>query len=211
MNDTTTLFLVRHGQTEWNIQHRFQGHQDSPLTELGIKQALWLGESIRNDPIDVIYSSSSYRAHRTAELIKVGREINIIDSDALREINLGIWEGRNQQEVKDSYPEQYDHFWNDPDEFHVQESESFKDVSERVVGQLNQIIDEHQGKSILIVTHSVAVKLIMAHFESRSMKDLWKPPYIHPVCLSKVEVKNDRFEIILHGDISHYQEETIDC
>ena len=211
MNDTTTLYIVRHGQTEWNVQHRFQGYQDSPLTELGIKQALWLGESMRNDPIDIIYSSSSYRAHRTAELIKADREIDIMDSDALREINLGIWEGRNQQEVEASYPEQLDHFWNDPNEFRVREGESFKDVSERVVGQLNEIIDEHQGKSILIVTHTVAVKLIMAHFEKRSMKDLWKPPYIHPVCLSKVEVKNGRFEIILHGDISHYQEESIDC
>ncbi|WP_163879055.1 histidine phosphatase family protein [Paenibacillus favisporus] len=207
MNHKTTLFLVRHGQTEWNVQHRFQGHQDSPLTNLGVKQALWLGESIQNAHVDIIYSSSSKRARRTAELIKGSREISIIESDMLREINLGIWEGRNQQEVKELYPEKFYDFWNNPEVFNVQGSESFKDVSERVISKLNQIIDKNRGKSILIVTHTVVVKLIMAYFEERLMKDLWNPPYIHPACLSKVEVMNNKFEIILHGDISHFKEE----
>lgn len=207
MNNKTTIYLVRHGQTEWNIKHRFQGHQDSPLTELGINQAQWLGETIQNDCIDIIYSSSSMRALRTAELIRGIRDINIIESDNLREINLGIWEGKTQEEVKEIYAEQFHYFWNDPEKFGVQNSETFQDVYKRSINKLQEIINENEGKSILLVSHTVVVKLIMAYFENRQTKDIWNPPYIHPSCLCKIEIEMNKTKIILYGDISHYREE----
>jgi broad specificity phosphatase PhoE len=147
------------------------------------------------------------RAYRTAEIIKGTREIDIIESNDLQEINLGIWEGRSQTEVKELYPEQFNYFWNDPENFVVRSSETFHEVSKRAVNKLHQIISENQGKSILIVTHTVVVKLIMAFFEARSMKEIWNPPYIHPACLCKIEIDMNNPEIILHGDISHYKEE----
>ncbi|MNZ76774.1 Phosphoserine phosphatase 1 [compost metagenome] len=207
---TTTIFLVRHGQTEWNVEHRFQGHQDSPLTDLGVKQAEWLGESIRNEQIDVIYSSSSNRAIRTAEIIKGNREIDIQFSDNLREMNLGIWEGNIQDDIKETYPEQYELFWNEPETFQVQDAETYEAVMDRAVNNLNQIIEENRGKTVLIVTHTVVVKLLMAYIEQRPLKKLWDLPYIHPACLCKVEETNQGFKIILHGDISHYQENAVE-
>lgn len=207
MNKKTTLYIVRHGQTEWNVEHKLQGHQDSPLTELGMKQALWLGESLREEQIDLIYSSSSPRARRTAEFIRADREIGIYESDDWREINLGIWEGKRQDEVKVEYPEQFYHFWQDPEQFIVPNSETFQDVSKRAIHLLHHILREHQGKSILIVTHTIVVKLVMAYFEGRPLKEIWNPPYIHPACLCKIEWEEDRPHIILHGDISHYKEE----
>ncbi|SDF79637.1 probable phosphoglycerate mutase [Fontibacillus panacisegetis] len=206
----TTIFLVRHGQTEWNVEHRFQGHQDSPLTELGVKQASWLGESIQNEWIDAIFSSSSNRARRTAEIIKGNREIDIHESDDLREMNLGIWEGQKQEAIMELYPEEYDYFWGDPEKFQVYAGETYEEVLSRAVRKLNQIIADHQGKSILIVTHTVVVKLIMAYFEKRPMNKLWDLPYIHPACLCKVEITDNEYKIILHGDISHYQEDAVE-
>jgi probable phosphoglycerate mutase len=206
----TTIYLVRHGQTEWNVEHRLQGFQDSPLTELGMKQAQWLGEAIRNERIDRIYSSSSLRAHRTAEIIRGAREIEIMDCDDLREINMGIWEGETQAEVKERDPEQFHYFWNDPEKFTVQGSETFHEVSKRAINKLNEIISDNQGNAVLLVTHSVVVKLLMAYFEGRPIRDIWGPPYIHPACLCKVELEGDSANIILHGDISHYQEEPVD-
>ncbi|WP_442604517.1 histidine phosphatase family protein [Paenibacillus sp. KN14-4R] len=159
--------------------------------------------------IDIIYSSSSLRARRTAELIRDEREIGITESDELREINLGIWEGKSQSEVKELYPDHFHYFWNDPDRFSVQSSETFGEVSIRAINELKRIIEENQGKSILIVTHTVVVKLIMAYFEDRPLKDIWNPPYIHPACLSKVVITNNEPNIILHGDVKHYKEEPI--
>lgn len=207
MDNKTKIYLVRHGQTEWNVKHKFQGHQDSPLTDMGIKQAQWLEEAIRNEQIDMIYSSSSLRARRTAEIIRGTREIDIIESDDLREINLGIWEGRTQDEVKELYLEAFNDFWDNPEKFKVENSETFRQVSDRAINMMRQTVNDNQGKSILIVTHTVVVKLIMAYFEGRQMKELWNPPYIHPACLCKVEVDGDQSRIILHGDISHYKEE----
>lgn len=207
MDDKTKIYLVRHGQTEWNVKHKFQGHQDSPLTDMGIKQAQWLEEAIRNEQIDMIYSSSSLRARRTAEIIRGTREIDIIESDDLREINLGIWEGRTQDEVKELYLEAFNDFWDNPEKFKVENSETFRQVSDRAINMMRQTVNDNQGKSILIVTHTVVVKLIMAYFEGRPMKELWNPPYIHPACLCKVEIDGDQSKIILHGDISHYKEE----
>ncbi|SHE12828.1 2,3-bisphosphoglycerate-dependent phosphoglycerate mutase [Chlamydia abortus] len=207
MDNKTKIYLVRHGQTEWNVKHKFQGHQDSPLTDMGIKQAQWLEEAIRNEQIDMIYSSSSLRARRTAEIIRGTREIDIIESDDLREINLGIWEGRTQDEVKELYLEAFNDFWDNPEKFKVENSETFRQVSDRAINMMRQTVNDNQGKSILIVTHTVVVKLIMAYFEGRPMKELWNPPYIHPACLCKVEIDGDQSKIILHGDISHYKEE----
>ncbi|KIL40006.1 phosphoglycerate mutase [Gordoniibacillus kamchatkensis] len=206
MSGKTTIYIVRHGQTAWNVEHRFQGHQDSPLTELGTKQAEWLGESLRNERIDTIFSSSSPRARKTAELIRGARDLDIMESGALMEIHLGIWEGLTQTEVKQLYPEQLDYFWNDPGQFRVPGSETFQEVSRRAVDQLHRIIGENEDKSILIVTHTVVVKLLMAHFEDRPLNRIWNPPYIHPACLCKVEIGMNQPEIILHGDISHYKE-----
>ncbi|MGM1047007.1 MAG: histidine phosphatase family protein [Bacillota bacterium] len=206
-NNKTVIYIARHGQTEWNVEHKLQGHQDSPLTELGIKQAEWLGESIQNEQIDIIYSSTSFRARRTAEIIRSTREIDIIESNDLKEINLGIWEGKSQTEVKEIYPQEFNLFWNDPEKFNVEGSESFQEVSKRAINKLHQIISENQGKSILIVTHTVVVKLFMAYFEDRLMKDIWNPPYIHPACLCKVEIEMKTPKIILYGDTRHYKEE----
>ncbi|WP_337100075.1 histidine phosphatase family protein [Paenibacillus sp. YIM B09110] len=210
MNEVTTIYLTRHGQTEWNIQHRFQGHNDSPLTELGIQQAKWLGESLINDRIDVIFSSSSPRAVRTAEIIADEREIQIHTNDELKEISLGIWEGITQEEAKSGDPLQYNNFWDDPEAFNVQDSERFSDVSSRSINLLHDIIKEYSGKSILVVTHTVVVKLIMAYFENRALNNLWKPPYIHPTCLSKIEIHKDKHSIILHGDVTHLKDELIE-
>lgn len=210
MSNKTTILLVRHGQTEWNVEHRLQGHQDSPLTELGVRQAQWLGESLRNEPIDVIYSSTSLRAHRTAELIREIRDIDLHRSDELREINMGIWEGKTQTEVKEKFPDQFYYFWNDPEQFSVQDSETFEEVSSRAVGELTRIRDAHEGKSILLVTHTVVVKLLMTYFTDVLMKDLWNPPYIHPACLCKIVIEDGKPDIVLHGDVSHYKEEPVE-
>lgn len=207
MKETTTIYLVRHGQTEWNVQHRFQGHKDSSLTKLGIQQAEWLGEALQHEPFDFIFSSTSSRAYHTAELIKGNRNVQITACDEFREINLGVWEGEIQERIREVYPQQLDHFWNHPELFGVEGSETFHEVRERAVSKLNEIVASYPGSRILLVTHTVVVKLLMAYFEGRSLDRLWDLPYIHPTCLSKIELTDDVPSILLHGDVSHYREE----
>ncbi|MFF2093507.1 histidine phosphatase family protein [Paenibacillus sp. NPDC058174] len=201
----TKLYLARHGETEWNVVHRMQGFKDSPLTDLGKQQAEWLRSAMDTVPIDVIYASSSPRALQTAQIVRGDREIPLEISEAFIEMGFGIWEGRLQSEVQTEYPEQWDHFWNNPDKFEIESSETYAGMQARVIDKLQDILNNHAGQSILIVTHTVIIKLLMVYFEGKEMKQLWSPPEIHPTSLSRIDIADNVPKVVLHGDISHYQ------
>ena len=207
--EKTRIYLVRHGQTEWNVEHRFQGHQDSPLTQLGLQQAGWLADAMRDKHIDAIYSSSSTRAMRTAEIIRDERTLPIHARDGLMEMNLGVWEGGVQKEIESAYPEQYEAFWNDPEHFQIEDAERFEEVMARASAVLDEVLTAHRGQSVLIVTHTVVLKLLMARFEQRPLRDLWELPYIYPACLCLIEGDEPDHAIVLHADTSHYQEKPV--
>src|SRR5690242_3725629 len=110
----TTLYITRHGQTQWNVAGRAQGRHDSPLTELGIQQATWLSEALRPIDFAAIYSSSTLRARRTAEILRDKRPIEVIAHDHLRELHMGNWEGQKHSELQERFPEEYFAFWHTP-------------------------------------------------------------------------------------------------
>jgi broad specificity phosphatase PhoE len=203
----TKLYIARHGETMWNIEKRLQGHMDSPLTELGVNQAGWLAEALREVHFDQIYASSSARAYRTAELIRLNRDLNITSTDDLKEMNLGDWEGRLASELEVEFPELFHQYWRTPHLYVPVSGESYTDVQKRVDAFVATILSQHQDQSILLVTHTVTLKLIMAYFEKRSLPELWNSPYIHPACLCLVEADVTDSRILLHGDTSHYQEQ----
>lgn len=203
----TRLYLTRHGQTVWNVEHRIQGQQDSPLTGLGKEQAKWLGDRLNDAGLDVIFSSSSGRAIRTAEIIRGTRKIPIILSDNLREISVDAWEGMVNTEVERIYPEEHRNFWHFPHRYQpVAGGESFFQLYSRLSNEVEKIISNYTGKNILIVTHATALKTLMAYFENKELKDLWTGPFMKPTCLNLVEIENGHRKVILEGDISHYQE-----
>lgn len=202
---TTTVYLTRHGQTEWNVQHRMQGHQDSPLTALGVQQAQWLGRGLQDVQLDAVYASSSPRTLRTAELILGERQIPVTACDEFKELCMGSWEGCESAAIGQSDPEQYRYFWEDPEKFNVQGSETFAQVQQRALNKLQEIVGRHEGQTLLIVTHTVVIKVLMAHFEARAMNKLWELPYIYPTCLCRIDITDGVPEILLHGDTSHYE------
>jgi probable phosphoglycerate mutase len=204
---TTTVYLTRHGQTEWNVQQRMQGHQDSPLTPLGVQQAQWLGRGLQDVQLDAVYASSSPRTLCTAELIlgERDREIPVTACDEFKEICMGGWEGCESSAIKQSDPEQYRYFWEDPGKFGIAGSETFAGVQERALAKLQELVDRHTGQTLLIVTHTVVIKVLMAHFETRAMEKLWDLPYIYPACLCRIDITEGVPEIVLHGDTSHYE------
>jgi len=202
----TKLYLIRHGETEWNAERRMQGHADSPLSANGKQQAQWLAEALEEVPFDVICASSSGRTLQTAAIVKGSRELSVIVSDQWREMNLGAWEGRISSEIEQLEPELYDAFWNEPEQYMPRRGETYADLQRRVLPALEQLVEEHAGKTICLISHTVTLKVIMAHMENRALANLWKPPYFHPTCLSVVEWKEERPHIVLHADTSHFRE-----
>ncbi|MCC3372568.1 histidine phosphatase family protein [Cohnella sp. REN36] len=204
----TTLYLTRHGQTVWNVEGKLQGHQDSPLTELGRLQARWLADAMADTPLDAIYSSPSGRAMSTAEIVRGARDLPVVPVEALREINLGPWEGLAGEAIAARHPEAYDAFWKTPHLYRAEHGgESYFDLRNRVVPALGRLLADHAGGAILLVTHAATLKTIMAHFGGLPLSELWQPPFVHSTSLCRVAVEDGVPRIELYGDTSHYREE----
>ncbi|SHI44466.1 histidine phosphatase family protein [Lutispora thermophila] len=203
----TKLYITRHGQTEWNLERRLQGRMDSKLTPLGEIQAQWLGERLKDEKIDVIISSSSGRTIATAENIRGKREIEIIPNDNLREIYLGQWEGMLYTEVERQWPEEHKNFWNFPHLYKPINGETFSQVIDRVGNEIEKIITQYKDKSVLIVTHAIALKGIISYIEKKDLKDFWSGAFMQPTCLNILEANKDNRKFILMGDTSHYKVE----
>ena len=200
------LYATRHGQTEWNIEGRMQGHLDSPLTQLGVRQATRLGEALSHINFDVIYASPSARAIHTAELICGNKEVAIRLDERLREIRVGSWEGKLKSEIAETFPEAYQTYRQAPHLYKaVNGGETFFHVAERVGSFLNELLSADEERRVLVVTHTVTLKLLMSRFEERSIERLWDPPFIHPTSLCHVVMKDDIYRIERYGDMSHLE------
>jgi len=201
----TEIFLVRHGQTEWNIQGRYQGSGDSPLTEKGRNQALALSKHIENIHFDAIFSSPAGRALSTAQILKAHRNIEIKTIEDFQEIQLADWEGRLYDEMKSERPVLYKGFWESPDLFLPEKGESFIDVGNRTYPALLKIAKEFEGKRILIVSHAVAILSVLNRIQNRPLNQFWDKK-LYQTSLSIIEWANDTFSIIKYGDTEHLKD-----
>lgn len=204
-----TLYIVRHGETEWNIENKLQGWSDSSLTSKGIKHSLLLQKRLEPIHFTHIYSSPSGRAIHTANLIKGLQNTEVKPVEHLKEMNLGSWEGKTHDEIMVLEPERYDHFWNAPHRFARDIGESFEDLNTRVKQFLNFIMSEHTEGNLLIVTHTVFIKMLLAYVKKLPISELWAPPYIKDTSLTILEYKNGHFTIRLEADTEHLLTEDI--
>jgi len=197
------LYLVRHGQTEWNVQKRMQGWANSNLTELGKRNAIALGEKLKAVTFDAIYTSTSERTIETAELIIGNQNLHIESDRNLREIFLGEWEGKTHEELKALYPKQYNNFWEQPADYKPFNGETFEELNNRVILVLQNIISNHKEGNVLIVSHSVFLKSLMMYVKGKEVKDLWAPPYVNDTSLTILEIEDNTYKVVVEGDVTH--------
>lgn len=149
----TTVYLIRHGETEWNRQLRFQGHQDSPLTKTGKRQANALGRRMREINFDDLYTSDLGRARHTAEII-AGFSGHGIRLDArLRERNYGVLEGLTEKETNARFPEVLSRFRSYDPEYIIPHGESHRRHYERNIDFIHDKAVSRPGKKIAVVAH----------------------------------------------------------
>ncbi|MDB1953808.1 histidine phosphatase family protein [Clostridium tertium] len=202
----TKLYLTRHGETEWNEKGIMQGWGDSPLTELGIKQAEWLRDRMKDTHIDVIYASPIGRAFNTAKIVKGDRNIPLKANDGLKEIRIGGWEGLNQEEMKSLSEDNYYNFWNVLSKYIPKgDGESFYEVKERAFKSINEILEKEKGKNILIVTHTITLKSYLCELEKRDIDTLWDPPFIKQTSLTEINFTEDGYEMPLVACMKHHE------
>ncbi len=157
------LIIVRHGESEWNRIHRYQGQLDAPLSELGLRQAEALATRLKAEPIDYIYSSPLQRAARTAEAIAAYHpRAPLAYSDALLEINHGEWQGKYAHEVEALYGPGLREWREHPTRSQMPGGESFSNVLKRTLDFREELCRRHSDQSVLISTHDVVVKILVA-------------------------------------------------
>ena len=153
----TTLYIVRHGETEANRDGIIQGHIDRPLTENGIQEVEKTAEKLCDVHFDAVYSSDLLRAQRTAEIILLERQLAIKTTEALKERNWGKFDGRPAQEFYEEYAEDLKIFENLTHEekmsFQFADVENHEKIATRLNSSLREIAAVHDGQHILISTH----------------------------------------------------------
>lgn len=183
----TTIYMVRHGETEWNAAHRMQGWSDIPLDEKGREQAYFAAKKFEHIPLDAIYTSPLKRAADTAAIIRGGRDIPLTWEKGLIEINLGRWDGHRPEEMDTLYPGQYDLWRTKPGEVHIDGGETFADVQNRAYAAFRRIVQKEKGKTVLLVSHMGCLSTILFRIAGYPLNDLWKHP-IGNCALCEVDV-----------------------
>jgi probable phosphoglycerate mutase len=156
----TTLLLVRHGETDWNRDGRWQGGSDTRLNDLGREQAEALAEQLDGD-IGVVYSSDLARARETAEIVarKLGLEVRV---DArLRERSFGSWEGLTTAEIEERFTESHRR-WREGKGAGADDAEAFEDFAARVNDFLADVLRLHPGEEVLVISHGGSIRVIHA-------------------------------------------------
>jgi probable phosphoglycerate mutase len=191
----TVLLLVRHGETDWNRDRRFQGHADPPLNENGRAQARELAGRLAGEAIAAVHASPLRRAWETAEIVAGANGLELTADEGLREVDLGSWSGLTRADVEARFPEgyrrwlAYGHGWDD--------GESYAELGDRVTRALVRIAAHHDGRPVLIVTHGGPIRSAVARASGLSHEEVRRATAVVENCdLVRLAVEAETFRLI---------------
>ncbi|MET0540869.1 MAG: histidine phosphatase family protein [Variovorax sp.] len=161
MPTATELILIRHGETDWNRELRFQGHVDVPLNDMGHEQARRLGLRLAGEPIQQVISSDLMRAQQTATPAAQQLGLQIVTTTGLREQHFGVAEGLRSEEIQARHPRAWEDWLLFREEHPAMpEGESPRDFHARIVEALGRIATAHTGQNVLVVTHGGVLDMV---------------------------------------------------
>ena len=204
---TNTIYIVRHGQTEWNLLGKTQGRGNSDLTPKGIEQAELLADSMTKYPIDYIYSSDLGRAYQTAEIIGNKLNIEVEKTEALREMNFGTWEGRIIKDIIEEDPELYKMWRNEPHIAKIPQGETLSQIKERTDAFIKEINEKYDGKHIVLVTHSLCARIMLLSFLDSDVKNIYRINQAN-TALNIIELRDYGPVVMKMNDTTHIINDT---
>ena len=203
----TRILLVRHGSTELSAEDRFAGATDVQLAEEGERQASCLSQRLAAVKVAAVYASPMQRTLRTAAILAAPHKLAVIPDEGLREINHGRWEQHTRAEVEASFGDEYSSWEDDPFTFAPQGGETGLGVLARALPALRKMVQEHQGQTVLVVSHKATNRLLMGSilgFDLRGYRDRLDQK---PCCLNVLDFRDaTRARLILFNDVSHYED-----
>lgn len=177
---TLKLYIVRHGETEWNVIKRFQGQLNTPLTEKGIKKLKETGKELEDVTFEEVYTSELERTVNSAEIILnenrgyKNKKLKLKKLAELNEVYFGVWQGLKYEEVFLKYPEEANNYFYNVKNYKAEnvKAENLKDALERFLRGINKILDSHKSGNILVVTHGTVFEMFINYVENSSIFDI---------------------------------------
>jgi alpha-ribazole phosphatase len=172
--EITRLLLVRHGETVWNQEQRYQGQTNVELSDFGRRQAQAVRDRLAEERIDVVYASDLGRAAETADIIVAGRELRPVLLSNLREASFGEWEGLTHTEIVARYPGLMERRETDLADTAPPEGESLRQLQSRIVETIHSLAQRHRGQTVLIATHGGPVRTFVCDTLGIDLNQCWR-------------------------------------
>ena len=199
----TRIILVRHGETTWNIEGRYQGQEDTPLSERGLKQGQLLAEGLRNIPIDLAISSPLKRSYQTCKFCADLHKLPVATDDRLLEINHGSWEGVLAVDIQNQYPVEFAQWHSEPEKVVMPGGgESLEDVRKRVRAAFDEYVVKYPDKTILVAAHDAVNKAIICDILGLGMEHFWQIKQDN-TCINVLEYNEGVWRTVLLNSTNH--------
>ncbi len=202
----TKIILIRHGQSLGNEKHVLLGHTDLDLSELGYRQAYATAEALKDEKIDVVYSSPLLRAYNTAVPNAALRKAEVLTDDGLKEIYLGDWENKSVSEIKEKWGESvYDTDWIENfGTFTMPSGESTWGAGERFRCAVERIAKENGGKTVLIAAHAAVIRSFFGNISGLTRETISRElPFPSNASYSVVYFDGENFTAAEYSADSH--------
>ena len=170
----TRLLLIRHGETDWNQEGRWQGQADVPLNEAGRRQAERISELLEECPIEAVYSSDLQRACETARVLAAEKGLPLVVDERLREIHQGDWQGLKVSEIEASYGRLFKERNSDLLNVAPPGGETATLVKQRMLAAICDILAQHTGKTVAIFSHGFSLAVLRAHYLDLPAERIWE-------------------------------------
>ena len=201
----TTIYLIRHAEAEGNLYRIAQGQKNSNLTDRGWRQIRALEKRFEDIHVDAVYSSDLYRTCATASAIYKPKGLPLHRVPALREINVGGWEQRTWGDIYRQDPEQMAYFSRQFTKWHIEGAETAQQVLDRVLGAVRAIAAENEGRTVAVLSHGYAIRVLLAHLQGYSMEEAGQTPHGDNTAVSMLEAEDGTLRVVFRDDNSHLQ------
>ena len=170
----THIFIIRHGQTEWNRVERFRGLTNLELNDTGVKQAEAAAVRLMEWPVAAVYASPLKRAMRTAEAIARPRNLEVLPLESIIDMNFGKWHGLSLDEARHQYPELYELWETQPHKVQFPEGENLPQVQARAMAAVKALMNNHPSDTLALVSHRVICKLLVLGLLGLDSSHFWQ-------------------------------------
>jgi probable phosphoglycerate mutase len=199
------IYLIRHGESNWNVRDRVQGQSDPRLSKRGIEQAESVAERLSGSDFGFLYSSHLRRAYQTAEIIREKIALPIMVDKRLSEMNLGEWEGKCAKRLYKESPEFREWFVR-TSEITPPKGESLSDFTDRVISAFGQIVKKEESKDRgIVVTHSGVISVFLAHLLGMEANKVWSISTENG-SITILRINNPNFLLLTFNDTCHIRE-----